>query len=159
MLQLYRSTASYFQDRPAFHAQLRQAETAEFRAEVAEKLGEGWSEEIAAHFAGMPERYFAFRSAHRVASQLRLFRQFFKQQKDGDERTRLIPSFRWRTLAERACSELTLVSHDRHMLLARVAGCLSACGLNILSADFFLRKDGDRPRCLPRLHHQARPGR
>ena len=83
MLQLYRSTASYFQDRPAFHAQLRQAETAEFRAEVAEKLGEGWSEEIAAHFAGMPERYFAFRSAHRVASQLRLFRQFFKHQKDG----------------------------------------------------------------------------
>jgi [protein-PII] uridylyltransferase len=28
------------------------------------------------------------------------------------------------------------------MLLARVAGCLSACELNILSADFFLRKDG-----------------
>ncbi len=142
MLQLYRSTVTYFEDQAAFEAQMHAADQAEFRGEVAGKLGEGWAEEIDAHFTGMPERYFRFRSAHRVSSHLRLFREFFKNQRTADEKGRLVPTVRWRTQPERACSELTLVSHDRHMLLARVAGCLAACGLNILSADFFTRKDG-----------------
>lgn len=142
MLQLYRSTATYFADRPGFEAQVRQAEHSEFRAELAEKLGPGWADEIEAHFDGMPERYFAFRSAHRVASQLRLFREFFKAEQFNETGQPILPVYRWRTIPERACSELTLVTRDRSLLLARVAGCLARCGLNILSADFFLRKDG-----------------
>lgn len=142
MMQLYRSTVIFFADRPGFEAQAKQAEASEFREELAAKLGEGWTEEIAAHFEGMPESYFAFRSAHRVASHLRLFREFFKAERQHSADEPLIPVIRWRTIPERACSELTLVSRDRPLLLARVAGCLSRCGLNILSADFFLRKDG-----------------
>lgn len=142
MLQLYRSTASYFADRPGFEAQVLQSDQAEFRAELAEKLGPGWSDEIAAHFDGMPERYFAFRSAHRVASHLRLFREFFMVEQFNETGQPILPVYRWRTIPERACSELTLVTRDRSLLLARVAGCLARCGLNILSADFFLRKDG-----------------
>jgi [protein-PII] uridylyltransferase len=142
MLQLYRSTATYFADRPGFEAQARQAERAEFRTELAEKLGAGWVEEIEAQFDGMPERYFAFRSAHRVASHLRLFREFFKAEQFNETGEPILPVYRWRTIPERVCSELTLVTRDRSLLLARVAGCLARCGLNILSADFFLRKDG-----------------
>ena len=142
MLQLYRSTASFFADRPAFEAQTREAETEEFRNALAEKLGSGWAAEIALQFDGMPERYFAFRSAHRVASHLRLFREFFKAEQFNETGQPILPVYRWRTVPERACSELTLVTRDRSLLLARVAGCLSRCGLNILSADFFLRKDG-----------------
>ena len=142
MLQLYRSTATFFADRPGFEAQVRQAERAEFRSELAEKLGPGWADEIAAQFDGMPERYFAFRSAHRVASHLRLFREFFKVEQFNETGQPILPVYRWRTIPERACSELTLVTRDRSLLLARVAGCLARCGLNILSADFFLRKDG-----------------
>ncbi len=141
MLQLYHSTAAYFADKAAFLQQARQAEQAEFRAEVTAKL-EGRAEEVAAHFTGMPDRYFAFRSAHRVASHLRLIRQFAKAEHDHEGDHPVSPVFRWRPLPERACSELTLVSRDRPLLLARVAGCLARCGLNILSADFFLRQDG-----------------
>lgn len=141
MLQLYHSTAAYFKDKAAFLQQARQAEHAEFREEVIAKL-DGGHEEVAAHFAGMPDRYFAFRSAHRVASHLRLFRQFFKAEREHKEPSPISPVFRWRPLPERACSELTLVSRDRPLLLARVAGCLARCQLNILSADFFLREDG-----------------
>ena len=140
LTQLYRMTVSYFNDQQAFFAQFRQAENAEFRAEVAQKLGDGWEDEIAAHFSGMPDRYFVYRSTHRVARHLQLVRQFLAREIKGDDTQ--VPTIRWRTIPEQACSELTLVSRDRHMLLARVAGCLSACRLNILSADFFLRKDG-----------------
>ena len=142
LLQLYHNTVSYFQDEGSFVARLRQSENAEFRAEVARKLGDGWEAEIEAQFSGMPERYFVFRSAHRVSSQLRLVRQFFKDEQDAGDGAPMVPTIRWRTVPERACSELTLVSRDRHMLLARVAGCLSSCKLNILSADFFTRRDG-----------------
>ncbi|MGI8601787.1 MAG: [protein-PII] uridylyltransferase [Verrucomicrobiales bacterium] len=142
LMQLYHSTAAFFHDETAFAAKLHLSDNAEFRSQVEAKLGEDWEPEIEAHFKGMPERYFLFRSAHRVSSHLRLFRQFFRNEREAGGSERPIPTFRWRAIPERACSELTLVSRDRHMLLARVAGCLSACKLNILSADFFLRLDG-----------------
>jgi [protein-PII] uridylyltransferase len=43
---------------------------------------------------------------------------------------------------EQGVSELILISWDRHLLLAKAAGALAANGLNILSADLFLRADG-----------------
>lgn len=141
LLQLYHSAAAYFQDQAGFQAQLRQAETEAFRSEVLARLGEDWTAEVQEHFAGMPERYFIFRSAHRVSSHLRLIREFLRREGEAGGALQ-VPVTRWRTIPERACSELTLVSRDRPLLLARVAGCLSACRVNILSADFFLRRDG-----------------
>jgi [protein-PII] uridylyltransferase len=138
LLQLYRIASAHLRGQ----VPVNPADDPEFRAEVERKLGESWKAEVLAHFAAMPPRYFLHRSAHRVASQLRLFREFFKQQKNPDPARRAVPVHRWRTVPERACSELTFVTKDQPMLLARVASCLAANKLNILSADFFLRADG-----------------
>jgi [protein-PII] uridylyltransferase len=48
----------------------------------------------------------------------------------------------WRTLEGKHCSELIVSTRDSAGLFAKLAGTLSANGVNILSADLYTREDG-----------------
>jgi [protein-PII] uridylyltransferase len=90
----------------------------------------------------MPPRYFNFRGADDITMHIRTCRQFFRQLRKEDSGSFLRPVLRWVAHPEQGTSELILISWDRHLLLAKAAGALAAAGLNILSADLFLRADG-----------------
>jgi [protein-PII] uridylyltransferase len=139
--QLYHSTLAWFEGREAFatHSHLSR-ET--IRRAADDELDDSYDVELDAHITGMPPRYFNFRDPASVIQHLRTCRQFFRQLRKEDTASALRPVLRWTAHPEQGCSELTLVSWDRHLLLAKAAGALAANGINILSADLFLREDG-----------------
>ncbi len=140
LLQLYRSACAWFEDQQAFESRLHQP-LEELKAEVRAKVDPSYEDEMNAHFAGMPERYFLFRGADSVVRHLKTFRAFYRSLRGDTPETALTPLLKWRALPEQGYSALTVISWDRHMLLARIAGVLAANNLNILGADFFTRQD------------------
>lgn len=139
--QLYHATLAYFEGSDVFRSHMH-LPLASIRKACADSLDENYAAEIEAHLAGMPERYLNFRSPETIALHIRTCRQFFRQLRKEDAGSALRPVLRWVSHPEHGCSELILVSWDRHLLLAKAAGALAANGINILSADLFLRADG-----------------
>lgn len=138
--QLYRNTVEYLQNQEAFLSRA-QTHLKELREAVESQLDASYKAEIEAHFSSMPERYFRIREAGRVVDHIRLFRKFFRQLAKDDADAALTPVLKWSARPDQGCSELVLASWDRHLLLGKVAGSLSANNINILSADLFLRSD------------------
>lgn len=138
--QLHRNTTEYLENQEAYLSR-NTTHASELRAEVVKLFDASYKGEIAAHFDSMPERYFRSRDAAQVFVHIRLFRKFFRQLAKDDPSAALTPVLKWTARPEHGCSELALVSWDRHLLLAKIAGALSANNINILSADLFLRAD------------------
>lgn len=98
-------------------------------------------EEIQAHFDHLPPRYFRIHSARRVAGDIALAHLFMRRQV-GEEENPLAPIVDWRDEPDRACTAVQICTWDRAGLFTKIAGCLTAAGLNILSAKIFTRTDG-----------------
>jgi [protein-PII] uridylyltransferase len=138
--QTYRSTKLYLADNVEFFRQ-RRVEMDELRAQVASSLKGGfWENEIAAHFAAMPERYFMAYTPEAIAKHLRLFRRFLERRAE-DPQFALTPAVEWVPHPNRGHTEFWFCGWDRRGLLAKIAGSLSSAGFNILSADAFTRVD------------------
>jgi [protein-PII] uridylyltransferase len=60
----------------------------------------------------------------------------------SDEEDPLAPVVTWHNLPDRACTAVKVCTWDRAGLFRKIAGSLSAAGLNILSAQIFTRADG-----------------
>ncbi len=119
-----------------------EADRERLRSEVRRRLPpEIADDEIEAHFANLPPSYF--REAHdtEVAADVQLAHDFIRAQVLGDE-SPLLPVTRWQAAPEHGCSVVRCCTWDRHGLFARLAGALTAAGLNILSAEIYTRKDG-----------------
>ena len=84
------------------------------------------------HFALMPERYLRSTDAGRLERHFRL----------AHGRADAPVAFEWRDLADGHCTELTVVADDREGLFARLAGTLTANGVDVLSVDLWSREDG-----------------
>jgi [protein-PII] uridylyltransferase len=138
---LYHAAAAYFDDQASFQSRAHQP-LDDLKATVAEDFNASYAAELEAHFSGMPARYFNFREPEDIRIHVRACRQFFKQLKKDDPASALEPVLRWVAQPDRGCSEVILVTWDRHLLCAKAAGALAACGLNILGADLFVRADG-----------------
>ncbi len=133
--------ATEFLNAPADFMERAAAPVHELREAITKKLGSGWSDEIAAHFAGMPPAYFNFIAPETVVAHLRQFRAFFTHLVEEQSAAGLLPVITWTDLPEQGCSEITLACWDRPQLLARVAGALAAQSINILGADLYRRAD------------------
>jgi [protein-PII] uridylyltransferase len=98
-------------------------------------------EELQAHFATLPPRYFQIHSAQEVLDDLILAHRFIRLQvfEEGDP---LTPVVNWHNDPDRACNTVKVCTWDRAGLFRKIAGSLSAAGLNILSAQIFTRSDG-----------------
>lgn len=88
--------------------------------------------ELERHFAMLPERYLRATDAEHMARHLKLIAS------RGDAPVALD----WRDLDDGQCTELTVTAEDRPGFFAKVAGTLTANGINILSVDLFSREDG-----------------
>lgn len=139
MNQLYNSTNAYLRDRKSFDKQFNRP-LEEAKAKVLTKVPQSYAEEVEAHFASMPARYFRHRGSASIARHVKLFHKFFKLVHRTTNES-LIPILHWETRSDEGYSLLEAVGWNRHQLLAKVAGALAARNLNILSADFFTRSD------------------
>ncbi len=138
--QLYRETSRCLADSEGFRRQ-RHVERQELRAAVEEWLPADFDMEIDAHFAALPERYFQTHTSGEIAGHLKLVREFLEKHFAGEEGA-LAPVLRWVPRPHAGHSELWVCTWDRHQLLARICGALTASDLSILSADIFTRHDG-----------------
>jgi [protein-PII] uridylyltransferase len=101
-------------------------------------LGE---EELQAHFAALPLRYFQIHSAEETLDDLRLAHRFMRRQ-ILEEKNLLAPVVNWHDEPDRGYNAVTICTWDRAGLFGKIAGSFSAAGLNILSARIFTRSDG-----------------
>lgn len=139
MMQLHRRTATFLEDRGKFRRQFDRP-IGVTRDEVLAELPPDYREEVEAHFATMPDRYFRHRGPESIVRHAKLFRRFFeKVALPGNES--LMPVFGWEARPNEGCSLLEVVCWNRHLLLAKVAGALAVRNLNILSADLYARAD------------------
>ena len=110
--------------------------------EVARLAGDQFSgDEVAAHFAGLPQRYFQIHAAAEILSDLDLAHTFMRLQVSGNDNL-LAPVADWRNDPDRGCNAVKICTWDRAGLFGKITGSFSAAGLNILSAQIFTRADG-----------------
>jgi [protein-PII] uridylyltransferase len=103
--------------------------------------GELSPEELEAHFATLPARYYQIHSPREVRDDLILVHRFIRLQ-ISEEESPLTPVVNWHNQPDRVCNEVKVCTWDRAGLFWKIAGSLSAAGLNILSAQIFSRIDG-----------------
>jgi [protein-PII] uridylyltransferase len=98
-------------------------------------------EELAAHFAALPARYFEIHTARDIVSDLELAHRFMRHQVLEEEQV-LSPATAWQDEPDRGYNLIKVCTWDRAGLFSKIAGSFSAVGLNILSAQIFTRNDG-----------------
>lgn len=99
-------------------------------------------EELEAHFATLPPRYFQVRSAPEVADDVILAHRFMRLLVEEEEQDALTPVVDWHSDPDRGYCEVNICTWDRAGLFRKIAGSFSATGLNILSSHVFTRTDG-----------------
>lgn len=98
-------------------------------------------DEVEAHFAGLPPRYFQIHPAAEILNDLDLAHTFIRLQVSENDNL-LAPVVDWHNDPDRGCNTVKICTWDRAGLFGKITGSFSAAGLNILSAQIFTRADG-----------------
>jgi [protein-PII] uridylyltransferase len=98
-------------------------------------------EEISAHFAALPARYFRIHQPRQIATDVALSHRFMHKQLEEQDLA-LEPVLDWHNEPDRGLTRLRICTWDRPGLFSRIAGSFAASGINILSAQIFSRSDG-----------------
>jgi [protein-PII] uridylyltransferase len=141
LLTLYRRAREMLAGADEFIAAEERRRTLLLDAVAALKPAETAEDELFGHFAAMPPRYFHLCSPEEIAADLDLAHRFMRRQLSEDE-SPLEPVTVWRHEPDRGYSLVRVATWDRPGLFSKIAGALTAAGLNILSAEIFTRTDG-----------------
>ena len=98
-------------------------------------------EELDAHFSQLPPRYFEIHTASQILDDLELAHRFLHRLVLETQRA-LAPVTAWIDEPDRGYSLVKICTWDRAGLFCKIAGSLSAAGVNILGAQIFTRADG-----------------
>ena len=98
-------------------------------------------DELSAHFAHMPIRYFQIYTAQEIIVDLQLAHDFMLWQVCKEDRA-LEPAIAWNDAPDRGYSSVRICTWDRAGLFSKIAGSLTAVELSICSARIFSRADG-----------------
>jgi [protein-PII] uridylyltransferase len=99
------------------------------------------NDEIVAHFSNLPLRYFQIRTAKEVLDDLALTHRFMRQLIET-QGAALTPIVACHDEPDRGYTSVKICTWDRAGLFSKIAGCLSASEMNILSAQILTRTDG-----------------
>ena len=99
------------------------------------------NDEIVAHFSNLPLRYFQIRTAREILDDITLAHRFMMQLADSPEHA-LSPVIACHDEPDRGYTLVKVCTWDRAGLFSKIAGALSAGGMNILSAQILTRADG-----------------
>jgi len=141
LLLLFRKTMEQLTGETAFiRAEEKQREllAEEVRRLLPETVSE---EELQAHFATLPPRYFQIHAAREILADVTLAHLFMRHQ-IGEEDKALEPVIDWHNEPDRGYTAVKVCTWDRHGLFSKITGALTGAGLNILSAQIFTRNDG-----------------
>jgi [protein-PII] uridylyltransferase len=97
-------------------------------------------DEIVAHFATLPLRYFQIRTAMEILDDITLAHRFMERLVKGGRP--LSPITACHHELDRGYSLIRVCTWDRAGLFSKIAGSLSASGMNILTAQILTRMDG-----------------
>jgi [protein-PII] uridylyltransferase len=138
---LYNKTAAMLTGGTEF-VTAQQARLDILRDEVRELLPPTFApDEIEAHFSTLPPRYFQIRSAREIMSEIVMAHRFMHLQLMEEDKA-LEPVVAWHNEPDRGYTAVQICTWDRAGLFAKIAGSLTAAGLNILSGQVFTRTDG-----------------
>lgn len=98
--------------------------------------------EIQAHFNNVPPRYLQINDAREILRDVTHVHRFIQLQLSETEENALTPVMSWHNEPDRGYTALHVCTWDRERLFSQIAGCLTAAGLNILSAEILTRFDG-----------------
>ena len=98
-------------------------------------------EELDAHFSQLPPRYFEIHTPKQILDDVELSHRFMHRLILENQRA-LAPVTAWIDERDRGYSLVKICTWDRAGLFGKIAGSLSAAGLNILGAQIFTRADG-----------------
>ena len=98
-------------------------------------------EELDAHFSQLPARYFEIYTPAQIQDDVELAHRFMHRLILEGQRA-LAPVTAWIDERDRGYSLVKVCTWDRAGLFGKIAGSLSAAGLNILGAQIFTRTDG-----------------
>ena len=98
-------------------------------------------EELSAHFRLLPPRYFDIHTADQIHDDIELAHRFMHRL-IVENQSSLAPVTAWIDEPDRGYSLVKICTWDRAGLFGKIAGALSAAGLNILGAQIFTRSDG-----------------
>jgi [protein-PII] uridylyltransferase len=98
-------------------------------------------EEVQAHFANLPSRYFQINNAPEILTDLAQAHRFMQLQLSENEEA-LSPVVSWHNEPDRGYTTVHVCTWDRAGLFSKITGSLTAAGLNILSAEIITRGDG-----------------
>jgi len=98
-------------------------------------------EELDAHFRHLPQRYFEIYTPAQIQDDVELAHRFMHRLIMENSRA-LAPVTAWIDERDRGYSLVKICTWDRAGLFGKIAGSLSAAGLNILGAQIFTRADG-----------------
>ena len=104
-------------------------------------LGHITPEELEAHFATLPPRYFQIYTAREIFEDVLVAHRFMRLQ-ISEEDSPLAPVINWHNEPDRGYNSVKVCTWDRAGLFTKIAGSVSSLGLNILSAQIFTRTDG-----------------
>jgi [protein-PII] uridylyltransferase len=105
----------------------------ELKRQAVQRLLDGTpSNEIDSHFSMLPEKYLRATEPEQMAEHFRLVERLNGGPMVAD----------WRVIEEKQYTEMTVCTRDQAGLFSRIAGTLTAHGVNILSADLYTRDDG-----------------
>jgi [protein-PII] uridylyltransferase len=126
--RLYVATLNYL-DRNVDDVRLGAREDSELVYRVTALLP-GQAAEVRAYLEGFPERYIRTRTPEQVRA------DFLSSMRFAEDPVQL--DFRYSPVV----NEITLVTRDRALLFANMAGALAAWGMNIVTADAFSNRQG-----------------
>lgn len=98
-------------------------------------------EAVRIHFKNLPARYIYSQSIRQIITDLNLVYKFLYNQVRSRNKA-LHPAISWYNQSNKGFGEVKICTWDRAGLFAKIAGSLTASGLNILSAHIFTREDG-----------------
>jgi [protein-PII] uridylyltransferase len=98
-------------------------------------------EELAAHFSQLPDRYYEIYTPKQILDDVELAHRFMHRLVMENQRA-LAPVTAWIDERDRGYSLVKVCTWDRAGLFGKIAGSLSAAGLNIMGAQIFTRTDG-----------------
>jgi [protein-PII] uridylyltransferase len=100
------------------------------------------AEEVEAHFANLPARYFEINDAREILRDITQVHRFFQVQISDKEDNALVPITTWHNEPDRGYTAVNICTWDREHLFASITGCFTAAGFNILGAEILTRSDG-----------------
>jgi len=98
-------------------------------------------EEISAHFAKLPDRYFVHSSRDDVVLHIQMINRLFRELAQTEHAESLTPIIDWKEDINRSLIAVNVVTWDRAGLFHKLAGSLNVAGYSILSARATSRDD------------------